>query len=288
MKGYEGIYVGWGGRDERRVITMLDDVIDFFTAGIVGLLGWFFGGIDGFVKVLITFSIIDFITGLMAAYTKHELNSSVGFNGICRKISMFCLVGVAHIIDLYMLGDTAMLKTSVTLFYAVNEGISIFENVDVLGIPIPQFLKDRLFNLKEQITSKSQSTSQGTNQDGGKPTTHRSKEGLTAKAKRDKKQKELKLKESEESQEAKGLPKIITGYDICGHEVIRHELYTVHNGGANNSHVADNADKEASDGNDDSNDSKEDTDADPDDEDDDNKCVRGIGDIGAGYNGAGE
>ena len=117
---------------------MLDDVIDFFTAGAVGLLGWFFGGIDGFVKVLITFSIIDFITGLMAAYSKHELNSSVGFNGICRKISMYCLVGVAHIIDLYMLGDTAMLKTSVTLFYAVNEGISIFENVDVLGIPIPQ------------------------------------------------------------------------------------------------------------------------------------------------------
>ena len=255
---------------------MLDDVIDFFTAGIVGLLGWFFGGIDGFVKVLITFSIIDFITGLMAAYSKHELNSSVGFNGICRKISMYCLVGVAHIIDLYMLGDTAMLKTSVTLFYAVNEGISIFENVDVLGIPIPQFLKDRLFNLKEQMTT-SQSKSQDTNKDGGKLTTHRSKEGLTAtksnKVKRDKKQKQETQNLPQESLK-KGLPEAIMGYDISGHEVIRHELYTVHNGGANNSHVAENADKEASDGNDDS---KEDTDTDA-DSDEDDKCVGNVED----------
>ena len=283
---------GRTGRDERRVIlfTMLDDVIDFFTAGAVGLLGWFFGGIDGFVKVLITFSIIDFITGLMAAYTKHELNSSVGFNGICRKISMFCLVGVAHIIDLYMLGDTAMLKTSVTLFYAVNEGISIFENVNVLGIPIPQFLKDRLFNLKEQITT----------QRNDKPT-HRSKgakesKGTLATSKGKQKQ---KLQESQGSESNATREAIIghdirnvMGFDLSGHEVIRHELYTVHNGGINNSsinsHVADNVvredAREASDGNDDDEDADADTDS---DEDDDNydKCVR---DIGVGANGAGE
>ena len=302
-----------GGRDERRVIlfTMLDDVIDFFTAGIVGLLGWFFGGIDGFVKVLITFSIIDFITGLMAAYMKRELNSSVGFTGIARKTSMFCLVGVAHIIDLYMLGDTAMLKTSVTLFYAVNEGISIFENVDALGIPIPQFLKDRLFNLKEQMTtSKSQNTSQDD------VTTHRSKEGLTASKKRDKKRKQKQgLQETQNlPQESlkKGLSEAIMGYDISGHEVIRHELYTVHNGGANNgpnnggihSLVADNVAREVSDDNDndsDSNESKkesddgkdEDADTDPDDEDNDDKCVgkSSIGDRNNGSsndNGAGE
>ena len=279
---------------------MLDDVIDFFTAGAVGLLGWFFGGIDGFVKVLITFSIIDFITGLMAAYSKHELNSSVGFNGICRKISMYCLVGVAHIIDLYMLGDTAMLKTSVTLFYAVNEGISIFENVDVLGIPIPQFLKDRLFNLKEQITSQNKSQS-GNDQAGNQSNdklTHRSKEGLTANKKRDKKQKqEVKGNTGVAARSIKeGLLDAIMESDISGREVIRHELYTVHNGGANNganngdihSHVADNITREASDdnGNDDKKDSDDGKDEDADtDSDEDDKCVRGIG---VGVNGAGE
>ncbi|MBR1437527.1 MAG: phage holin family protein, partial [Synergistaceae bacterium] len=162
----------------------------------------------------------DFITGLMAAYTKHELNSSVGFNGICRKISMFCLVGVAHIIDLYMLGDTAMLKTSVTLFYAVNEGISIFENVDVLGIPIPQFLKERLFNLKEQMTTSQDTRSQNTSQNNGN-LAHRSKQHSTTKAKRDKKQ---GLKETQ------GLPqessKKLTERITEGTRTIRHNSRT--------------------------------------------------------------
>ena len=260
---------------------MLDDVIDFFTAGVVGLLGWFFGGIDGFVKVLITFSIIDFITGLMAAYTKHELNSSVGFRGIFRKISMFCLVGVAHIVDVHMLGDTAMLKTSVTLFYAVNEGISIFENVDVLGIPIPQFLKDRLFNLKEQMISQEHQelatthTTQEQATSNGK-LTHRSK-GHRASAAKDKKQ------------EGQGTKGVVSGYgignynvvalDISSHEVPRHHNVTGHNvNGANaiNATVAEDSNSKSLDSKEDKEDKEEaDTDnADSDDEDNkDNKCV---------------
>ena len=280
---------------------MLDDVIDFFTAGAVGLLGWFFGGIDGFVKVLITFSIIDFITGLMAAYTKHELNSSVGFNGICRKISMFCLVGVAHIIDLYMLGDTAMLKTSVTLFYAVNEGISIFENVDVLGIPIPQFLKERLFNLKEQMTSKEQMPHRSNRSKGAKESKERLATSKGSKGKQKQGLKETQGLPQESSKELqKGLLDTIVGHDISGHEVIRHELYAVHDGSMS-SHVADNAAREdsgedsgeASDdsGNDSDSDSKDSED--DKDEDGDDKCVgksdiSDIEDSGNGNNGAGE
>ena len=230
----------------------------------------------------------------MAAYTKHELNSSVGFNGICRKISMFCLVGVAHIIDLYMLGDTAMLKTSVTLFYAVNEGISIFENVDVLGIPIPQFLKERLFNLKEQMTSKEQMPHRSNRSKGAKE----SKERLaTSKGKQKQGLKETQVLPQEASKELqKGLLDAIVGHDISGHEVIRHELYAVHNGSMS-SHVADNAAREdsgeASDdsGNDsdsDSKDSEDDKDADEDDRCLGKSDISDIEDSGNGNNGAGE
>ena len=143
---------------------MLDDITDFFTASIIGIFGWFFGGRDGFVNVLITFVIIDYITGVMVAYSKHELNSSTGFNGICRKISIFCLVGVAHVIDVHLLGDTATLRTSVTLFYAANEGISLLENANNLGLPIPQFLKTRLLSIKELTTSNTQNSTAGENQ----------------------------------------------------------------------------------------------------------------------------
>ena len=55
-------------------------------------------------------------------------------------------------IDVHVLGDTTALRTPVTLFYAANEGISIIENADALGLPIPQFLKARLLNLKELAT----------------------------------------------------------------------------------------------------------------------------------------
>ena len=133
---------------------MFDDVIDFFTAGFVGLLSWFFGGRDGFVNVLITFVVIDYITGVMVAYSKHELSSSIGFNGIFRKISIFCLIGVAHVIDVHVLGDTTALRVPVTIFYAANAGISIIENIDALGLPIPQFLRSRLLSLKELANEK--------------------------------------------------------------------------------------------------------------------------------------
>ncbi|MBR1439017.1 MAG: phage holin family protein [Synergistaceae bacterium] len=265
---------------------MLDDVIDFFTAGAVGLLGWFFGGIDGFVKVLITFSIIDFITGFMAAYTKHELNSSVGFNGICRKISMFCLVGVAHIIDLYMLGDTAMLKTSVTLFYAVNEGISIFENVDVLGIPIPQFLKDRLFNLKEQMTSQEHQGHQelATTQ-GNDKLTHRSRRNRASAA--NKEAKDNNKGKKQEGQRPQGSKEAgydtgnynVVALDISSHEFPRHHNVTGHSVNGANATVAEDSNSKTLDSKEDKEDKEEaDTDnAESDDEDD--KCVS---------NGAGE
>ena len=139
---------------------MLDDIIDFFTASLVGLFGWFFGGRDGFVNVLITFVVIDYIMGVLVAYSRHELSSSIGYNGIARKMAIFCLIGVAHVIDIHVLGDTTALRTPVTLFYAANEGISIIENADALGLPIPQFLKTRLLNLKELTAEQTQTQPQ--------------------------------------------------------------------------------------------------------------------------------
>ena len=128
---------------------MFDDVVDFFTASIVGLLVWFFGGRDGYVNVLIAFIVIDFITGLMVAYAQRKLSSSIGFNGIAKKVAIFCLVGIAHIIDQHVLGGAETIRMTVVLFYVANEGVSIIENVDALGLPIPGFLKDRLLNIKD-------------------------------------------------------------------------------------------------------------------------------------------
>ena len=109
-----------------------------------GFLGWFLGGVDGFLYALIAFTVIDYITGVMCAITDKNLSSSIGFKGICRKVLIFTLVGIGNIVDVYVLGQGGVLRTAVIFFYLSNEGVSILENSARLGLPIPEKLKDCL------------------------------------------------------------------------------------------------------------------------------------------------
>ena len=129
---------------------MQDTAADFAMGTVIGLIGWFFGGLDGFFKVLITFAIIDYFSGLsVAIWVNHNLSSSVGFKGITKKCLMFSFVGIAHLLDKYMLGGTRALRTAVCLFYVGNEGISIIEDADILGVPFPRILKEKFLGFKQ-------------------------------------------------------------------------------------------------------------------------------------------
>ena len=75
------------------------NVIQLVFAAIGGWLGWFLGGCDGLLFALIAFVAVDYITGVMCAIVDKNLSSSVGFKGICRKVLIFLLVGIAHILD---------------------------------------------------------------------------------------------------------------------------------------------------------------------------------------------
>ena len=120
-----------------------------FTA-VGGFLGWFLGGVDGFLYALIAFTVIDYITGVMCAVTDKNLSSSVGFKGICRKVLIFTLVGIGNIVDVYVLGQGGVLRTAVICFYLSNEGVSILENSAHLGLPIPEKLKEVLEQLHDR------------------------------------------------------------------------------------------------------------------------------------------
>ena len=115
-----------------------------------GFLGWFLGGVDGFLYALIAVTVIDYITGVMCAITDKKLSSSVGFKGICRKVLIFTLVGIGNIVDVYVLGQGGVLRTAVIFFYLSNEGVSILENSAHLGLPIPEKLKEVLEQLHER------------------------------------------------------------------------------------------------------------------------------------------
>lgn len=115
-----------------------------------GFLGWFLGGVDGFLYALIAFTVIDYITGVMCAITDKNLSSSIDFKGICRKVLIFTLVGIGNIVDVYVLGQGGVLRTAVIFFYLSNEGVSILENSAHLGLPIPEKLKEVLEQLHER------------------------------------------------------------------------------------------------------------------------------------------
>ncbi|MBR0167164.1 MAG: phage holin family protein [Synergistaceae bacterium] len=126
---------------------MMKDFALFCWSGVIGLLGWFFGGMDGALSLLITLAITDYFSGLAVGWFEHNLSSSAGFKGIARKCFMFALVGIANLIDNSIQGMDISMKTIVCLFYISNEGISILENTHKLGIPIPKILTEHFSNM---------------------------------------------------------------------------------------------------------------------------------------------
>lgn len=123
-------------------------------AAIGGWIGWFLGGYDGFVYTLITFILLDYATGVTAAAIKHELSSEVGAKGIAKKVGELVLVGVGNMLDKQILQQGAAMRTLVIFFYIANEGLSITENLQRMGVIIPRPLRDFLKKMRDDNNKK--------------------------------------------------------------------------------------------------------------------------------------
>ena len=126
------------------------NTIQLIFAAIGGWLGWFLGGCDGLLYALVAFVTLDYITGIMCAIVDQKLSSAVGFKGIFRKVLIFALVGIGHILDTHVIGTGSVLRTAVIFFYISNEGVSLVENAAHLGLPIPEKLKVVLEQLHDR------------------------------------------------------------------------------------------------------------------------------------------
>ncbi|MBO5570706.1 MAG: phage holin family protein [Clostridia bacterium] len=124
--------------------------IQVIFTGVGGWLGYFLGGCDGLLYALVLFVVVDYITGVMCAAVDHKLSSEVGFKGICRKVLIFLLVGIGHVLDVQIIGTGSVLRTAVIFFYLSNEGVSLLENAGHLGLPIPEKLKVVLEQLHDR------------------------------------------------------------------------------------------------------------------------------------------
>ena len=130
------------------------NTVQFSFAAVGGFLGWFLGGCDGLLYALIAFVTVDYVTGVMCAVVDRKLSSSVGFKGIFRKVLIFIMVGIAHILDTQVIGNGSVLRTAVIFFYISNEGVSLLENASHLGLPVPEPVKTVLKQLHDRSEGK--------------------------------------------------------------------------------------------------------------------------------------
>ena len=128
----------------------LVNTIQMICAVLGGYIGYFLGGWDGFLYALVAFVVIEYITGLMVAVLEKWLSSEVGFRGIFKKVVLFSLVAVGHIVDSRLLQNEGVIRTAVIFFYLSNEGISILENTAKIGLPVPEKLKNVLAQLNKE------------------------------------------------------------------------------------------------------------------------------------------
>lgn len=130
----------------RIFLIMVKRVLLLVERGIVigGLGGW-----DGLLVALILFMIVEYLSQILVVILNEQKSNEIGFCGIAKKVSIFFLVAMGNVIDTLIIQNGSMIRTVVILFYLSHEGIIILKNVEILGLPIPQKLKDILEQLKQ-------------------------------------------------------------------------------------------------------------------------------------------
>ncbi|GHV39069.1 hypothetical protein FACS189490_02060 [Clostridia bacterium] len=135
----------------------MHDFLNVFKAAFAAIgaaVGFFVGGIDGFLYTLLAFIAADYVTGVLLAVKHKNLSSEVAFWGLTRKALVFVVVGIAHTLDAYILGQCAVLRVATIFFYMSSEGISLLENIAQLGVPFPEKIRDILVQIKDKGGNK--------------------------------------------------------------------------------------------------------------------------------------
>ena len=115
----------------------------------LSIISQFFGKLDMPFKTLLMVIVLDVITGLIKAFKNKSLDSIIGIKGILKKIGYLVIVSLSVIVDKIM-GATGTIRNVVIYFFVANEGLSILENWQILGLPLPNKLYILLRQFKEK------------------------------------------------------------------------------------------------------------------------------------------
>lgn len=127
----------------------MQSAIKSILSAVATTLLFILGGWDIALQSLIIVMIIDYLTGISKSYVAKKLNSNKGFRGIVKKLAMLGIVAIAVIID-RLIGDTGLIRNFIIYYLVANEGLSIIENLGEMDIIVPEFLKNKLEQLKDK------------------------------------------------------------------------------------------------------------------------------------------
>lgn len=141
------------------------------SAGIGGLVGYLYGGWTTTLYVLVAFVSIDYVTGIIAAASERKLDPTVGFVGVAKKLFIFIMVAIGHLLDLTL--NLSVIQQAAIFYYLGTEFISINKNFGRLGVPVPEVISKAIENFPQKaaippvvpVTDKNDSQGGGT---GGK------------------------------------------------------------------------------------------------------------------------
>ncbi|MNW59198.1 Holin family protein [compost metagenome] len=125
----------------------MDNLLKIVVAVGGSAASFLYGGWSSLLNILLAFVIIDYVSGVIAASIEGKLSSRIGLIGIARKVTIFAIVAVSHMVD-YALGDAHMFRDAAIFFFLANELISFLENAGRTGAPVPPFLKKAIAALK--------------------------------------------------------------------------------------------------------------------------------------------
>lgn len=136
-------------------VTIKNSVLCFMAAAGSAIANYL-GGWDSALKVLVAMMAADYLTGVLVALIWHKsnktddgtLSSKAGFKGLCKKGVIILIVWLAVLLDDAM--GANYVRTAVMLFFIGNEGVSLLENIGLMGVPYPQFLQKALQALRDK------------------------------------------------------------------------------------------------------------------------------------------
>lgn len=123
---------------------------DYITSVGADFIDMILDGWDRALEILLIVMLLDYLTGVAAAYRTKTLSSSVGYYGLVKKASIFIIVILAAQLDRIIGGENHLFRNCTAMSFTVNDAISILENAGNMGLKLPSFLRKALMKLDEQ------------------------------------------------------------------------------------------------------------------------------------------